>query len=372
MKKKNTFVFCVFIICLSVFLSSFINPAPAHAGGPNKDYILVLDTSLSMVGYGGKNIFNDVKGSLSRFVDKLEEGDSITFMTFDTKVRVWPVVYIREQNSKDILKKYISMMEAAGKWTYTLDMIRTVLGTAAKLEKKEDDRQVVIVIMSDGLDDPPPHLRKDRLKLGAILDEHKGTDWFIYLVNFGDLTKKIVKLQDELRNKVSPHTQRIDAEKDPTKGIEESKEDVETKLAEKQLRERSFWGNPIFISLIVIALIIVILIYLKTLAKLKVTGQLEFWNHELLDPYVASFNLTRHNARELAVGKGAGSNLHIRDLEIQNPFVIAAKKVKGKIHIALIAGEGYSINYVNRDAGEFLQDGDMFKINNYTFKFNAE
>ena len=56
--KKSTYKL------LLLFLVGFILAAPGSlraAGAANKDVILVLDTSLSMVGYQGKNILESVR-----------------------------------------------------------------------------------------------------------------------------------------------------------------------------------------------------------------------------------------------------------------------------------------------------------------------
>ena len=42
-----------------------------------KDMILVLDTSLSMAGYGGKNVFPEVKKSLGKFIDQLGKATAL-------------------------------------------------------------------------------------------------------------------------------------------------------------------------------------------------------------------------------------------------------------------------------------------------------
>ena len=67
----------------------------------SKDLILVIDTSLSMVGYGGKNIMPLVKQSLPKFIDQLESDDSFTLVTFDTEIKIYPTVYIKHKSNKE-------------------------------------------------------------------------------------------------------------------------------------------------------------------------------------------------------------------------------------------------------------------------------
>jgi hypothetical protein len=371
LKGKNTLTPFKIILILFVVIFVLGHYGVGHAN-ESKDMILVLDTSLSMVGYGGKNIFDQVKSSLSRFIDKLEEGDSITFMSFDTEVKIYPRVVVNDANDKEILKKYLSVVEAKGAWTYTMEMIKNVLRTAQELETKEKERQKVIVILTDALDDPPPHQRKHKFNIKEIASAYGGKDWFIFLVNLGDLkkNKRLVEVQKEFEKSVSPYTKIIDAEKSPEKGIEKDlKKHIESSVEEKRLRERSFLASPYFIGIVVIVIVLLVLFYLKRLSELKVRGKLEYWNHELLDPYIENFDLTRQNVKTVPIGKGIGCLLNIRDIEISEPFKIEAEREKGKIQYSVVGGEGYTIDFVNREPGEFIQDGDMFKVSNYTFKY---
>lgn len=373
---KGKYTVKPFRLILIVFVMIFIlcNYGVANANG-SKDMILVLDTSLSMVGYGGKDIFDQVKASLSRFVDKLEEGDSITFMSFDTEVKIYPRVVVNDENDKEIIKKYLSVIEAKGAWTYTMNMIKNVLSKAQELDVQEKERQKVIVIMTDALDDPPPHQRKHRFNVKEIASAYGGKDWFIFLVNLGDLkkNKRLVEVQKEFKKSVSPYTKIIDAEKSPAKGIEKDlKKHIESSEEEKKLRERTFLASPYFIGIVVIIIVLLVLFYLKRLADLKVRGKLEYWNHELLDPYIENFDLTRQNARTVPIGKGISCLLNIRDIEITEPFKIVAEREKGKIQYSVVGGEGYTVDFVNREPGEFIQNGDMFKVSNYTFKYLSE
>ena len=124
----------------------------------SKNIVLVLDTSMSMVGQaGGRDILGKVKKSIMEYIDQsVEDGDRVTFVTFDTDARIYPTVLVDDDNDRDILKKYITMTEAAGLWTYTYKMIYKVFQAAEKLEKEEDGRNTEIVIMTDAIDDPPP------------------------------------------------------------------------------------------------------------------------------------------------------------------------------------------------------------------------
>ncbi len=362
------------MLCMAaILLATAMVGEFAHAA-ENKDVILVLDTSLSMIGKakGAKDIMSQVKQSLKSFIGDLKAGDTLTFMTFDEVVRVYPIVNISNANDTDIIDKYISMVEAKGKWTYTLDMLSNVLKMADDLEVKNKNRQKVIVIMTDGLDDPPPGKRKARLSVKDVAKGYSGKDWFIYLVNLGDLKKneKLVKFQRDLSG-ISPHTKVIDAGKDAAKGIQEAGTDINAKLAEKTERERPFYLKPWFFAIIAVLIILIVVFLIKRMADLKVKGKLQYWNHELLDPYIEIYDLSRQNARVVPVGRGLGCLLNIRDFDVNEPFRLVATRIKGKVACTLQAGETLGVEYVNREKGESLQDGDIVKIKNYTFKYLA-
>jgi Mg-chelatase subunit ChlD len=90
---------------MAAVLVMFFQTDSKAASVTNKDVILVLDTSLSMVGYQGRNIMDDVKRSVYTYIDSLQDGDRVTFVTFDEDLKVYPQIVIDDQNDRDIVKK---------------------------------------------------------------------------------------------------------------------------------------------------------------------------------------------------------------------------------------------------------------------------
>ncbi|MCP4137078.1 MAG: VWA domain-containing protein [bacterium] len=158
-----------------------------ESGGKQKDLILVFDTSTSMAGRGetgGRNILDKTKGSIEHVIDKLEDGDRLTFVTFDKEIKIYPSVIVDDENDRDILKKYISMIEAKGKWTYTSKMIKAVMQKAEELSSADSERTIKIVVITDGMDNPPPQFRKNKLSLDSISKQYDASAWWIYLIDF--------------------------------------------------------------------------------------------------------------------------------------------------------------------------------------------
>jgi hypothetical protein len=331
----------------------------------SKDIILVLDTSMSMIGQdGGKDILGRVKKSISDYIDQVADGDRVTFVTFDTDVRIYPAVYVDDDNDRDILKKYITMTEATGLWTYTYRMITRVLESAEKLEKKEN-RQTEIVVMTDAIDDPPPGDKKFNFAEFAGKYGKKSNMW-IYILSFTDLAKsEAAKKMEKDLGLISDNVKVIQT------GLpEKAKEEL---MAEEKIQEAK--GRNILIPIIIIAacilLLLALLFFIKRLQDLKVSGKLEYWNNEIIEPYMQHFDLARRPAREIMVGKGLGCLLNIRDIDIKKPIIIKAIRHEGAVRMSVIDNDSARVELVNREADGLLQDGDVFKLGNYTFKYFA-
>lgn len=373
--KKSSYSFIVVVFMAASLLMSFQTDSKA-ASVTNKDVILVLDTSLSMVGYQGKNIMDDVKRSVYTYIDSLQDGDRVTFVTFDEDLKVYPQIVIDDQNDRDIVKKYISVTEAKGQWTFTLKMLQTVFGIADTLTKDNqaqtqvNPRNVVIVIMTDGLDDPPPAKSKERFDLKKIAEQYSGNDWWIYLVNLAEMEKSKEisaaqkKLKEEL-SKISENTTFIDGQ-NPDKAINE---DLQRDIEQKEWNQ--FKKILPFILLILLLILIIALVLIRRASTVKVKGSLDYWNHELLKPEVLNVSLTALNIKSIPVGRAIMTGVRIRDFESRHVFTLKAVREKGVIRIKIIADEGLEVGFKNKDFDGYVNDGDIFSASNFSFRYNA-
>ncbi len=354
-------------VSLAMVVSLFASPLSAAS---SKDVIVVLDTSYTMEGYGGgKKIFSDVKDSIKRFIDKeVKDGDTLTFISFDESVKVYPSVRIDDINDRNIVKGYISMTEAQGKWTYTAKMLAEAFKTAEELEKKskKEGKQTLLVIMTDGIDDPPPGSPR-HININEVTKAFQGhNNWWIHYVSFVDF-KKNQKALDKLKGlleKVGPTEMQ--------KGGDNGKMDIDRKNRPKEESWFKKYGIYLLLGLgVLFALFILGVIIYRIISSIVVKGKLEYWSNEVIEPYIMTYDLGRKQLREIMIGKSAGCALYIRDINISSPFGIRAARVKGKIRLQLLAPEGSGVEMVNREAGGFIEDGDIFKANNYTFKYYA-
>lgn len=360
--KKNILNF---FITLLIFIS-----VPVFSAD-NKDVILVLDTSMSMIGQaGGKDIFNNVKESVKTYIDNLKDGDTLTFATFDEFVKLYPTVKVLSKNDRDILKKFISVSEAKGLWTYTFEMMAEVFARADEIEKEKTGRQLVIVIMTDSIDDPPPAHINEKLFMNKLGQKYGDKNsWWIFLVGLNELksNQQLVNARQKLAGQlsaVSKNTYRIETQGD-IKAIEKKlKDDVDRLQWEKK-------RNTILLvaAILLILIILTVVIISSYLSKLKIKGKLEYWNNAVLSPYVTDFKMTRLNLRRISVGKSADSQLNIHEINISEPFVLSAVKSGKDILMSIQGGKGYEVQMINRQFDGFILDGDIFKVENFTFKY---
>jgi hypothetical protein len=347
----------------------------------NNDIILVLDTSYSMVGKPGKDIFDQVKNSIYWFIDnRVKDGDRIYFMTFDQDTKAYPEVIVDTKNDRDIIKKFISVIEAKGQWTYTFKMLNNVFALADKLTQESEEgkskskRKVAIFIMSDGLDDPPPANLRDKIKLSDVTDKYqgRGDDWWIYISSFQDLQKsqKLSDSHEKFKKELSKVSEnvRIVEDADPEKAIEGV-------ISEEKKPSGEIFKKiilPIILFMLILIAIILLARFLKKLFTREITGRFEYWNHELLRPDVYNLKLTGQPKSEILLGKTVDCTVKIKEYESRYPFKLKAVKKDGKIVLKITASGNLEIGFQNRESDGYVLDGDVFSASNITFKYIAD
>jgi len=367
--------FYSFILLILAFSFVLFSPVNVNAASSNKDVILVLDTSLSMKGYGSgaRDIFETVKNSVNVYINtQLQDGDKVTFVTFDEEVKAFPRIMLDDQNDKDILKKYISMTEAHGAWTHMLLMCQQVFALAKNLTDENaasgEKREVVIVIMTDGLDDPPPG--KETFTLKSVAEQYQGSDWWIYVVNLSEMEKtgkissSLAQFRTDLQT-VSDKTLILDGS-DPNKAINE---DMKADMDKRNFIQQKV--IPAIAVILALAILIGLFIYLR-LKKLQIKGSLEYWNHELLKPEVYRVDLAPLGAREIIVGRVLGCNVKLRDFESRFPFSLKAKSQKGSVVLMLLHAEGLEVGFKNKEYDGIVNNGDIFTASNFSFRYLSE
>jgi len=145
------------------------------------DWVFLVDTSKSMRGIGGKNIFPDVKASIASFVREASDGDSVTIFTFDSDVRLHASTEIRGA-ARDDLVTIIDALEANGNRTHLGLAIQKGLARASALHAGDDKTRVqAVVLFTDGKEDVRGIA--DPVPISASLDRVNGT--YVFFVSMG-------------------------------------------------------------------------------------------------------------------------------------------------------------------------------------------
>ena len=146
------------IATVTLVLISGIYPTLAQTTSKGGiDWIVVVDTSASMRGVGGtKNIFTQVKNSITDFVNTARVGDTVTLYTFDQDVQLKTQnIAITKNEDRGKLKQIINALQANGMRTHTGKAVQAALTHSAQLNQRADvlGRTVSVVFLTDGLED---------------------------------------------------------------------------------------------------------------------------------------------------------------------------------------------------------------------------
>lgn len=175
------------------YLTTFINVTDLNAQTSNTkgnvDWILVIDTSASMVGEGGtKNIFSQVKQTVSDFVNKSQAGDSIAIFTFDRDTTLRSNLNINGQIEQQSANQIIQQLQATGESTHIGKALQDALNYSIKLESRPNNanRTTSIILFTDGIEDtagiPNPVSIPSNLALISNLNRKP----FVFFVSLGE------------------------------------------------------------------------------------------------------------------------------------------------------------------------------------------
>jgi hypothetical protein len=365
MNFSSVFKAAVLFAAAAVFYVS-----PAFAG--DKDVVLVLDTSMSMVGEaGGKDIMPQVRDSLTRFVDRLETGDTFTFATFDTATRFWPMVEIKHESNKNILKEYIaSGIEVKGKWTFTRDMLEKVIAKGKEINSKNPKRKLLIVILTDAMDDPPPAAKRKHIKLKDYAGNDDKENWYMFFVNLGDKNNPLIaKLSNEVAADVTKKTMVIQGQDDPSKAVNQ---DVESTLDKENAEKRkSALLKALYVLIPIFALLLAALAwFLYRRSLLKVKGTLEYKPAYHLKGESKSIDLTPFGLAKVTIGRNSLDQYRLTEFEERKPLTLKAERFQSAIKVVIDEELGSQAEFLNEKKESFLRDGDIFKAGGFLFTYN--
>lgn len=379
--KTGVFLMSKFLKSILFLLVVFFTVNTALYADDSRDVIIALDTSLSMIGRGGDNIMDQVKSSLEKYVDKLNEDDSLTFMTFDSQVVLYETVQIKEEaEQKDTIKKFIRPIQARGKWTYTKAMFEAVFQKAAELQEKDPDRQQVIIILTDAMDDPPPAKKDEQLDIKEIADNIEGgenfdsSEWFVYMLSFAKLQQsdKVEKLKDDLKENISEYSDVVKADENVSESVENIDQEVEKMEEQKKKDNPSIFLNPFLIAGLITIILLALLFYFKKMSKVKIRGVLKYRNLDKIKSEEEEVSLTKYDLKRIEVGSTPSFEVYIMEYADSKPLVLEAVSFKGNVKVQINEEAGARADFRDEKKESFLNDGDVFRVSNYEFTYLEE
>ena len=322
-----------------------------------QDYVLVIDTSGSMS--FGKRFIEKIKANIGDFVDELDIGESVSLMGFDSNPRLYKVYRIRSEADRQRLVRKVRSLRARGAYTDMDAMLDSVARVSKKL--KRQGRQLVLIVMSDGRDDPPPWAKRKILRLEAL---SKG-NWFwnlweepyIYYVSLGRLQD--TKLRKNL-TRLAPRVRNIGDSK--TAGLREVSEDIEGELISRSVL--------VFLSgLFLLALLALTVRWYLT--RHKLTGVLEYYDTDVGPSLRESFRLSKLKNHRLVFGRKTGAQLKIRGFEGKQNLILRASSFKGLPCLKISKKE---VDLFARRRSRFegkplIVPGDQFEVGNHIFEY---
>jgi len=153
------------------------------------DWILIVDTSASMVGEGGtKNIFGRVKETVTEFINKAKVGDSITLFTFDSNTILRNSLKISTNLDRESSKQIVQNLEATGQNTHIGKALQDALNYTIQIEKRPDgtNRTVSVVLFTDGIEDTVGIQNPVSIPSNLTLINNLNRKPYVFLVSLGE------------------------------------------------------------------------------------------------------------------------------------------------------------------------------------------
>lgn len=159
------------------------------------DLVLIIDTSKSMRGKGGPaDIFERVKGTCKELVGEMVLGETVTLVRFDQDVQVFPTVTLHSETERAGVFGLVDALRAEGDRTYLAKALEAGLSEAARLEAMFPAHRQVVLIITDGINDPPIEARGKGPTMGEVARRYKGKPWYVYQVQLGPVLDDTLKI----------------------------------------------------------------------------------------------------------------------------------------------------------------------------------
>ncbi len=342
----------------------------AACGRNPRNLIVVLDTSGSMV--GPQKTMDKVRGSLPRLLETVQKGDTVTLLSFDETVRSGETIRIQKEEDKKLVLDQAAALPAEGMYTDMVNMVAAVREKSAQLEKNGD---LVIVILTDGMDDPRPGARRDRFNLEVLRSPESPPikEYYIYYVNLGTL--KDEKLEARLKS-ISPQVKVVQGKPGGSAaeqtGIDTVSSDIRTAtFLGSMKRIWQTYTKEILIGAGALLALILLILFIKWFRnRYKAEGKLSYYEDGVSFPMKTDYTLNKLQAAEFTIGATLGSNLRVRGLGTQERLAFRAKGAKGHSYLVPSSRAANLMKVIAQKQKGLISTGDRFKIGNFIFEYD--
>ncbi len=337
------------------------------------DYYLVVDVSGSMA-EGKVSTMEQVKQSLPGVVKVINPGDRVTIISFADMPVIESRFVIESDDDIKRVSEVVEGLNPSGRYTDMKSMLQTLAEASTDSDMAAYSRQYLIVL-SDGIDDPPPGARKNLVNLETYRSEPAGEmgsgERYIYYISLGDQEDTALK---EGLSEIASGDQEVKVIKGKSEngeqtGIVAVADDIE-KIEQKALLDE--YGPYIIKGLAIIGVLLLLLLVLWLLKKLfsgpELSGIL-LYKEDKAGSFPGEYKLSKVKGDVLTVGSRPGVRMKVKDLGV--PGIIKLKSVKRREQTWLkpVGKSEKLIKMLTNAGNRYIEPGDKFKIGNYIFEY---
>lgn len=169
----------------------------------SKTVIFLMDISKSMLRPRG--LFERVKDALRDYVGELNTGDYLLILTFCEEISIEVDMSITEESDIQQVYTTIDNLQATGDWTYMTKALDIAATQAKRLQGVYPDNDIIIYLLTDGKNDPPPYLQEPLLRFIDVINRHfeffTTEQTFVYILSFHEPSSELEDFTEELREK---------------------------------------------------------------------------------------------------------------------------------------------------------------------------
>lgn len=354
---------------------------------PPPHYFIALDQSGSMRWNPDQKKFAGEEHLYSRSAQKLSEwagrwpaGTQLTLYTFNGKPHL--LLRATSKTQGDLKEKIAGELSRAtpdGRWTNTRALLDRLYADALTARKKNENQPLIVTVLSDGLDDPPPgearkKAARDPLKLQDLAGEPDpkvtgnktaDPDKFVYFISLS-------RLQSKLQTSAEGGAKTISGA-GPGEALTRLENDVKQSLFERYV-EPYLWLYYALAGLLALLLLYLLTRFLIRRRK-RVRGHLSYWEKGFANLDRREEQLEDFKKTHVRVGQGRDNQLRIKFLDTREPIEFSMRGFfrRPRIFLSRVPAEEFKIlRGVDPQTGFQLEEGARFQLANFIFEYSRD